>query len=135
MPSIRLLGVRLLAGLHEIEALLDLAEHQRKILALLRRETRQDFLLLALQARDQLLIQRFALARHAQLELSAIVFVLDSLHEVPWHQRYDSAAGGGFVRPRAMRNVLRTAGVVAEAERCQHAPSRNVQPVALLVFA
>src|SRR6266849_7677857 len=54
--SIRLDLARLLAGLHETETLLDLAEHQREILALSRRETRQDDLLLAEQARDQLLV-------------------------------------------------------------------------------
>ena len=37
---------------------LDLAEQQRKILALLRGQTRQDLLLLAQQARDQFLVQR-----------------------------------------------------------------------------
>ncbi len=46
------------AGLHQIEALLDLAEHQREILLLARRKARQDLLLLAQQARDQLLVQR-----------------------------------------------------------------------------
>src|SRR5450755_3396971 len=34
-----------------------------------------------------------------------------------------------------MRDVLRAAGVVAEAERRQHAPFRNVQAIALLIFA
>src|SRR5712664_968028 len=44
---IRFLGARLFARLHQIEALLNLAEQQRKILALLCRETRQDVPLLA----------------------------------------------------------------------------------------
>ena len=34
-----------------------------------------------------------------------------------------------------MRNVLRAARIVAEAERRQHAPFRNVEPVAFLIFA
>jgi hypothetical protein len=34
-----------------------------------------------------------------------------------------------------MRNVLRAARIVAEAERRQHAPLRNIEPVALLIFA
>ena len=51
---------RLLAGLHQIEALLDLAEQAREFLALLRREAGQDLLLPAQQPRDQLLVQRLA---------------------------------------------------------------------------
>ena len=35
----------------------------------------------------------------------------------------------------AMGDVLRAAGIVAEAERRQHAPFRNIEPVALLIFA
>src|SRR3984893_14545419 len=61
--SIRLLRIRLLAGLHQVEAFLDLAEQRRQLLALLRGEASQNFLLLAQQARDQLLVERFALAR------------------------------------------------------------------------
>src|ERR1700686_5577262 len=34
-----------------------------------------------------------------------------------------------------MRDVLRAAGLVAEAERRQHPPFRNIEPIALPVFA
>ena len=51
------------------------------------------------------------------------------------HQRRDGAADGGFMGAGAMRDVLRAAGVVAETERRQHPPFRNIQPVALLIFA
>src|SRR6202011_2372449 len=77
--------VRFLAGLHEIEVFLDLAQHPRKILALLRRQARQDFLLLAQQARDQLLVQRLPRPRHAQLKLTAVICILDAFHELPRH--------------------------------------------------
>src|SRR5438552_17328746 len=69
--SIRACFVRFPAGLHETEAFFDLAEHNRKILALLRGEAGKDLLLPALQPRDQLLVQRLALSCHAQLELAA----------------------------------------------------------------
>src|SRR6266566_1083229 len=134
-PSIRAGLVRFPAGLHETEASLDLAEHNRKIPAFLRGETGQDLLLLALQPRDQLLVQCLALSRHAQPELAAVVFIFDAFHQLPFHQRRDRAADGGFVGSGAMRNILRAAGFVAEAERRQHAPFRNIQPVALLIFA
>ena len=52
---------RFLAGLHQAETLLDLAEQLCEILALLRREAGQDHLLPTQQARDQLLVQRFSL--------------------------------------------------------------------------
>src|SRR5229473_6891472 len=136
MPlSIRARLVNLLAGLYETETLLNFAEHERKILALLRGEARKDLLLLALQPRDQLLVQRFALSRHAQPVLAAVVFILDAFDQLPPHQRGDRAADGGFVRPGAMRNVLRTGRIIAEAKRRQHAPFRNIQPVAFLIFA
>src|SRR3954471_11983687 len=77
--SIRFLGVRLFAVPYKIEAVLDLAEQQRKIPALPCRETRQYFLLLAQQARDQFLVDRCALARQAQAKLTAVVRVLDAL--------------------------------------------------------
>ena len=51
-----------------------------------------------------------------------------------FHQRGNGAADGGFVGAGAMRDVLRAAGIVAEAERRQHAPFRNVEPVARLIF-
>ncbi len=75
------------------------------------------------------------LRRQAQPEFAAVVFVLDTLDELPFHQRGDGAADGRFVGPGAMRDVLRAAGIVAEAERRQHPPFRNVEPVALLIFA
>src|SRR3981081_1356964 len=87
---------RFLAGLHKIETVLDLAEHQRKILSLLRGEARQDLLLLAQQTRDHLLLQRFALPRHAQPVLAAVVFVFDALGAVAPQPRRDRAADGGF---------------------------------------
>src|SRR5258706_3218741 len=46
---IRARVVRFLAGLHETETFLDLAEHKRQILALLRGKAGQDLLFLALQ--------------------------------------------------------------------------------------
>src|SRR3979490_1504334 len=98
---------RFLAGLHQIETVLDLAEHQREILSLLRGEAGQDLLLLAQQTRDQLLVQRFALPRHAQPVLAAVVFVFDALDELSPQQRRDRAADGGFVRSGAMRNIFR----------------------------
>src|SRR5258708_20347850 len=72
--SIRARLVRVPAGLHQTEAFLDLAEHKRKVLALLRGKAGKDLLLLALQPRDQLLIQRLALSCHADLEPPAVAF-------------------------------------------------------------
>src|SRR5260370_32172034 len=79
LPSIRPRLARFPAGLHQIEALLDLAEHQPEIFSLLRGEARQDLLLLAQQARDQFLVQPIALPRHAQLVLAAVVFFFVAL--------------------------------------------------------
>src|SRR6266700_1048461 len=131
---IRLLLIRLAAGLHQIEAVLDLAEQPGECLALLGRKAGQDLLLPVQQARDQLLVERAALAGQAQPKLAAIVLVLDALDEASLQQRGNGAADSGFVRPRAVRNVLRAAGVVTEAQRCQHAPFRNVESVALLIL-
>src|SRR6516165_7381354 len=61
--SIRLFLVGLPAGLHQIEALLDLAEQQRQILAFLGGKAGEDLLLPAQKARDQLFVQRAALSR------------------------------------------------------------------------
>src|SRR5260370_8053440 len=133
--SIRARLVRFPAGLHQTEAFLDLAEHKRKVLALLRREAGQDLLLLALQPRDQLLMQRLALSCHAELELAAVALILDAFHQLPRHQRGDRAADGGFVGAGPMRNVLRAARVGAEAERPQYPPPRNIPPVTLLISA
>src|SRR5258707_15621407 len=69
--SVPVLDVRLPAGLHEIEAVLDLAEHPRKLRALLRGEAGENLLLPAQQARDQLLVERLSLPRHAQGEFAA----------------------------------------------------------------
>src|ERR1700722_17703069 len=80
--SVRFLLVGLLAGLHEVEAVLDLAEHAREILLLLQRETGHDLVLPAQQARNELLVQRFSLSRHAQPKLAAVVFILDPFHEL-----------------------------------------------------
>ena len=66
--SVRFLRVGFCAGLHQIEAILDLAQQPRKIAPLLRGEAGQDFLLLAQQARDQFFVKRYALARQAQAE-------------------------------------------------------------------
>src|SRR6476659_7726083 len=90
--SIRAGLVRFGAGLHQTEAFLDLAEHKRKLLALLRGEAGQDLMLLAPQPRDQLLVQRLALSCHAEPELAAIVFILDTFHQLPRHQGGDRAA-------------------------------------------
>src|SRR5258708_12717631 len=57
---IRARVVRFLAGLHETETFLDLAEHKRKILALPRGKPGQDLLLLALQPRDLFFLRRLA---------------------------------------------------------------------------
>src|SRR6478609_5082319 len=62
---VRFLRVRLFAGLHQIKALFELAEQASKIPPLLRGETRQYFLFLAQEARDQFLVERCALARQA----------------------------------------------------------------------
>src|ERR1700736_3934412 len=102
--SIRLFRVRFLAGLNQVEALLDLAKQRHKILALLHGEARQDLLFLAEQARDQFLIKRLALAAQPKAEFAAVVFVLDALDQLPVYQRGDGAADGGFVRARALRN-------------------------------
>src|SRR6266436_6886936 len=133
--SIRLLRVGLRAGLHQIKAPLDLAEQASKLLALARGEASKNLLLPALQARDQLLIERLAPARQAQVEFTAVFFVLDALDDLPPHQRGDGAADGRFMQIGAVRDILRAAGAVAEAERRQHPPFRNVQPIALLIFA
>src|SRR5260370_31703195 len=81
--SIRARLVRVPAGLHQTEAFLDLAEHKRKVVALLRGKAGKDLLLLALQPRDQLLIQRLALSCHAELELAAVRVILEAFHPVP----------------------------------------------------
>src|SRR5438270_269709 len=66
--------------------------------------------------------------------LAAIVLVLDALDDLPLHQRRDRAADGGFMGAGALSDILRAAGIVAEAERRQHAPFRNVEPVAGRIF-
>src|SRR5260370_17331938 len=113
--SIRARLVRVPAGLHQTEAFLDLAEHKRKVLALLRGKAGKDLLLLALQPRDQLLIQRLALSCHTELELAAVVFILETFHPLPRHQRGDPAADGGVVGPGPICNALRPAPIVSEA--------------------
>ena len=60
----------------------------------------------AQQARDQLLVERAALAGHAQAEFAAVVRILDALDQLPPHQRGDGAADGGFVGPGAMRRCI-----------------------------
>ena len=75
-----------------------------------------------------------ALAGQAQAEFAAVVLVLDALDHLPLHQRGDRAADGRFMGAGAMGDVLRAAGVVAETERRQHAPFRNVEPVARLIL-
>src|SRR5260370_42269332 len=100
--SIRARLVRFPAGLHQTEAFLDLAEHKRKVLALLRGEAGQDLLLLALQPRDQLLIQRLALSCHAELELAAVLFIFHTFHRFPGHQARCPAEDWGIVGPGAL---------------------------------
>src|SRR5260370_4833527 len=73
---IRARVVRFLAGLHETETFLDLAEHKRKILALLRGKAGQDRLLLALQPRERIFVQRLTFLYHSQLEFPALLFIL-----------------------------------------------------------
>src|SRR4051794_24114885 len=90
--SIRLRLAYLLAGRHQIEALLDLAERERKARALLRGETGHDLALLPEQPRDQLLIQRAALAGQAQGELAAVVCILHALDQLAPQQRSNGPA-------------------------------------------
>ena len=123
-----------LGGLHQIEAMLDLAQQQREILALARGQAGQDLLFPAQQARDQFLVERAAFPRHAQPEFAAVIRILDAFHQLPLHQRVDGAADGGFVGSGAMGDVLRAAGILAEAERRQHPPFRDVEPVTRLIF-
>src|SRR4051794_32621688 len=87
MPLIRLRSARLAARRHQVEAFFDLAERQREGFALPCGKAGQDFLFAALEARDQLLIQREALAGQAQGELTAVVGVLDALDQLALHQR------------------------------------------------
>src|SRR5258708_35956551 len=91
------------AGLHETEAVLDLAEQRREILSLLRGKAGQNLLLPAQQARDQFLVQRFALPRHAQLVLAAVLFVFDAFDHAPPPPRRARPADGLCFRSGAMR--------------------------------
>ena len=105
-----------------------------KSLSLRRGEARQDFLLLAQQARDQFLVQLVPLrVRRSRNSRRSSAFSTRSI-DLPFHQRGDGAADGRFMGPGALGDVLRAAGVVAEAERRQHAPLRNVEPVTRLIF-
>src|SRR5260370_464875 len=133
--SIRVFRVRLLAGLDEVKALFDLAEQCCKILSLLHGEARQNLLFLAQQARNQFLVQRLALAGQAKAEFAAVVCILDTFHNLPFHQRGDGAANGRFMGPGALGDVLCTAGIIAETERRQHPPFRDVEPVPRLILA
>ena len=132
--SIRLLRVGLLAGLHQFEAVFELAQQGSEVAALLRRETRQDLLFAPQQPRKQFLVKRAALARQAQAEFAAIVGVFDPLDDLRLHQRRHRAADGRFVGARALRDVLRAAGFLAETERRQHAPARDIETMALPIF-
>lgn len=84
---------------------------------------------------NQLLIQRAALARQLQRKFAPVALVLDALDQLLLQQMRHSPADGRFVRPRAVRDVLRGAGIVAESERGQHPPFRNIEAVAFPIFA
>ena len=56
-----------------------------EVLLFPRGETGQDLLLLSLQARNELAVERMSLACQAQHELAAVVVILDPLHEIPLH--------------------------------------------------
>src|SRR4051812_46498170 len=132
---IRLLGVRLLAGLDQIEARLDLADQSLERLALVRGQTGHDLALPLLQTRDQLLIERLALAGQSQAEFAPVIGVLDPLDQPPLQQRSDGTADRRFVRAGACCDILRAAGLAAKTERRQHAPFRNIESVALAIVA
>src|SRR3954453_4848150 len=133
-PSIFARLARFLAGLNQAEALLDLPKHACEISAVLFGKAGQDLLLPSQQARNEFLVQRRPLPRQPQLECAAIVRILDAFHKLAVHQRGHGTADGGFVGSGAMRDILRAARFVSEAERCQHPPFRSVEPVSLSVL-
>lgn len=89
---IRLLGIRLFAGLDQVETFLDLAEQGGELLALLCGEARQNLVFPPQQLREQLLVERAALFRQLQAEFTAVGFVLDPLDQAVMQQRGHRAA-------------------------------------------
>src|SRR5690349_13877336 len=71
--------------LHKIEAMFDLAEQARQILLFPRGETGQDLLLLSLETRNELAVERMSLACQAQHELAAVVVILEAFQKIPLH--------------------------------------------------
>src|SRR6516225_1579889 len=132
--SIRLFLVGLTAGLHQVEALLHLAEQRCQIFPFLRGKAGHDLLLPAQQAGDQVLVERAPLARHPQPKFPPVVFIFDAFDDLALHQRGHRAADGGLVRAGTVGDKLCAASIVAEAEGRQHPPFWYVEPVALLIF-
>src|SRR5689334_21053374 len=84
--------------LHKIETVFDFSEQAREILFFLRGETGQDLLLPLPKERNELFVERTALAREAQHELASVILVFDPFHKLPIHQRRDGAADSRLVR-------------------------------------
>src|SRR6516164_1253124 len=133
--SIHFCPSRLFERLHKVETLLDLAEQTREISSFAVAEAGHNLPFLALQARNQILVEHPSLGGQTQHKFAAVVLVLDPLDEPPRHQRRDCPADGGFVRASTVRNILGAAGFGAKAKRGQHSPFRNVEAISIPVFA
>ena len=134
--SIRVPDVRLLRRLHQLETLLDLAEQRGKILALLRRRGRTGSPAPGAAAAGS--VPRTALCLCASCAAQIRGGRPHSRRARPVAVRISAVTArlmvDLWVRVQcAMYCALQR--IVAEAERRQHAPFRDVEAVALLVFA
>src|SRR5262249_33118155 len=98
----RLFGVRILAGLNQLEAPLDLAEQSCEIIALLLRKAGQDRMLPVQQARKQLLVELAPLRGQLQPEFAPVCRIRDAFDELSPQQGGDRAADGRFMGPGAL---------------------------------
>ena len=85
--------------------------------------------------RDQLFIECAAFSGELQGQFAAILGILDPLDQLLLQKMRDGAADGRFVRPGALGDILRRAGLVPEAERGHHPPFGNVETIAVPILA